>query len=184
MNKIVIVSVMLAAAYFADAAVSAQEAKTKKNSSSTVTKADVEFMDTAAKAGLAEVKLGDLAIKKGSREDVRKFGSQMVSDHSAANQELKSLAKSKKVKLPAAPDKEQKELALAVSKLSGKSFDERYVDQMVKDHEKVVKLFSDKASAEGGDPDLKEWVKKTLPKLQHHLTMSKDIDSKVKVGAK
>jgi putative membrane protein len=61
--------------------------------------ADVKFVNMAARDGEAEVILGKLAAEKASSEDVKKFGQQMVDDHTKANEELKSIATSKNIDL-------------------------------------------------------------------------------------
>jgi predicted outer membrane protein len=50
---------------------------------------------------------------------------------------------------------------------------------MVKDHEKDAKEF-EKASKDVQDPGLKSWASKTLPVIQDHLRMAKQIASKLK----
>jgi putative membrane protein len=52
--------------------------------------------------------------------------------------------------------------------LSGKSFDEAYVKMMVEDHKEDVADFQ-KESESATDPDVKNFVSKTLPVLQSHL---------------
>ena len=42
-----------------------------------------------------EVAMGKLASEHGQSADVKKFGERMVTDHSKANDELKSIAKKK-----------------------------------------------------------------------------------------
>jgi putative membrane protein len=49
---------------------------------------------------------------------------------------------------------------------------------MVKDHEKAVAEFQ-KQSTQSKDTDVQEFARTTLPTLQEHLTMARDIDSKV-----
>ena len=50
---------------------------------------------------------------------------------------------------------------------------------MVEDHEHDVADFQ-KESTAAQDPDLKNWVDKTLPVLQDHLKMAKETNAKVK----
>jgi putative membrane protein len=52
-------------------------------------------MRKAAKGGMMEVAMGKLASEQGQSADVKKFGERMVTDHSKANDELKSIAKKK-----------------------------------------------------------------------------------------
>lgn len=136
------------------------------------------FMNEAAQGGMAEVALGQLAAQKGASDAVRQFGQQMVTDHSKANTELKALAAKKNITLPSDVNSEQKSLMEKLSKLSGAEFDKEYVNAMVDDHEKDVSAF-EKQSTGGNDADAKAFAAKTLPTLQHHLQMIKDIKSKM-----
>jgi putative membrane protein len=43
--------------------------------------ADQRFVDEAARGGMMEVELGQLAQKNGSSGEVKQFGQQMVTDH-------------------------------------------------------------------------------------------------------
>jgi putative membrane protein len=61
-----------------------------------------------------------------------------------------------------------------LAKLSGKAFDKEYADAMVKDHETDAAEF-EKASKTAQDPDLKAWAAKTLPFIQDHLKMAKEM---------
>ncbi|MEA2239546.1 MAG: putative rane protein [Thermoanaerobaculia bacterium] len=147
--------------------------------SSSLSSSDTEFVNKAAQGGMAEVNLGQLAASKGTSADVKAFGNRMVSDHGKANDELKQLAQTKGVTLPADIDQESKDMADKLGKASGKDFDKQYIAGMVDDHEKDVKEF-EKASASAQDPDLKAWATKTLPTLKDHLKMAKDAKAKLK----
>ncbi|RYE27775.1 MAG: DUF4142 domain-containing protein, partial [Sphingobacteriaceae bacterium] len=95
-----------------------------------------------------------------------------------ANTKLMALAKQKNVTLPAAISNEEQKIADDLSKKSGKDFDKAYVEAMVKDHDKDVKLFTD-ASTDLKDADLKSFATTTLPTLKMHQTMIKAIDKKM-----
>jgi putative membrane protein len=140
---------------------------------------DQEFLTKTAEGGMAEVDLGNLAAQSAAAADVKTFASQMVTDHSKANDELKQLATQKSFTLPAEPNQEQKDLKAKLAAKSGKEFDKDYMKAMVDDHEKVVKAFEN-AAANAGDADVKAWAAKTLPTLQHHLEMAKATEKKVK----
>src|ERR1044072_4947388 len=58
------------------------------------------FMNEAAMGGMAEVQFGRLAQEKATNPRVKAFGEMMVQDHSAANDDLKSIARQKNVTLP------------------------------------------------------------------------------------
>lgn len=129
---------------------------------------------------MAEVELGKLAAAKAQNAEVKAFGQQMVDDHSKAGDELKALAAQKKVMLPPDVLPAHKQLMEKLSKLNGVDFDKEYVKAMVEDHEKDVAAFGN-VSKTAADGDVKAFAAKTLPTLQMHLDMIKDIANKMGV---
>jgi len=141
---------------------------------------DQMFVKKAAQGGLAEVELGNVAKQNGSNDAVKQFGDRMVTDHSKANDELKSLAQQKSWTLPTEPKAADKSKKDRLSKMNGADFDKAYMRDMVTDHQKDVKEF-EKCASSCSDPDLKAWAAKTVPTLQDHLKMAQD--SAKQVGA-
>ena len=139
---------------------------------------DKLFVMNAAKGGLAEVDLGQLAADKGSSDEVKKFGQRMVADHSKANDELKSLAQQKNITLPTALDPKDKAAHDRLAKLSGAAFDRAYMQHMLADHRKDVNEFKHESTM-GKDPDVKAWASKTLPTLEDHLKLAQDTNKAV-----
>ena len=128
---------------------------------------DKTFMKKAAKGGMMEVAMGQVAEQKAQSEDVKSFGKRMVTDHSKANDELKSIASKKGVQLPS---KEH------TSKWTS---DKAYIDMMVKDHEKDLAEFKEEANS-GSDPDVKKFADDTAKIIQEHLDLVKEIQGKLK----
>jgi putative membrane protein len=139
---------------------------------------DKKFMMEAAMGGMEEVAMGKLAAANATDPDVKAFGQKMVDDHSKANDQLKQLAETKGVTLPADMDKSQHKDMDKLAKMTGMDFDHAYVKMMVKDHKKDVSEFA-KESKSANDPDLKGWAGGTLPTLQDHLKMIEGIESKM-----
>lgn len=138
-------------------------------------RADVAFLKQAAQNGLAEVEASKLALGKAHNTQVKGFAQQMVDDHGKAHEELKALASAKGVELPAGPSVKHKANMKSLQTADGAAFDRRYADSLgVAAHEDTVKLFQ-KASTSAADPDIKAFATKTLPTLQHHLQMAKDL---------
>ena len=130
--------------------------------------ADQDFMLAAAQGGMAEVKLGELAAQKGTRDDVKAFGQLMVKDHTAINGDLKALAAQKNVTLPGAMDAEHQAMVDKMVPLAGAEFDDAYIAGMISDHQEDVKAFKAEADATK-DADIKSFVEKSLPVLTGHL---------------
>lgn len=152
---------------------------TKKGGSANRMGADSAFITKAAQDGLAEVKLGQLAVQKASNSDVKTFAQQMSDDHSKANDELKQIATSKNVTFPTDVDAKQQAMYDRLSKLSGAEFDRAFMQDMVTDHRATISEFR-RESKSGTDPDVKAWAAKTLPTLERHLQMAESTHSKVK----
>ncbi len=132
-----------------------------------ISAADANFVNAAAKGGMMEVAMGKTAAKNSKNADVKSFGNRMVSDHSAANNELKAIATRKGIKLPSAG---------SAPKWSN---DKAYMDGMVEDHTKDLAEFKSEAS-KGTDPDIKAFASKTSKTVAEHLKMAKEIDGKLK----
>lgn len=133
----------------------------------------------AAAGGAAEVEMGQMAANKATNQKVKDFGQRMVTDHTKANDELKSVAQKKGVTLPSEPDAKSKSMSARMSNLSGAAFDRAYMQDMVSDHEKDIAEFQ--KEAEGGtDSDVKNFASTTLPTLQEHLRMAREALAAVK----
>ena len=146
---------------------------------STVSKADSEFVKSAANAGMTEVTLGNIAIKNSTNDKVKAFGEMMVKDHTAAGDELKKIATAKNVPVPDALSEESQKHVASMEKMHGKQFDKAYINMMVEGHGKVVKEFED-IQSKGSDAELKAFAGKTLPVIKGHLDSAKSIKESIK----
>ncbi len=142
---------------------------------------DKKFVKEAALGGMTEVELGKLAAQKGESDGVKQFGQKMVDDHSKANDQLKEVATKDGMEIPSALDKKEQSRVDKLSKLSGPAFDKAYIKDQLKDHEHDVSEFQAEAQ-NGSDPKVKQFAASTLPTLQEHLSMVKDLNKKEKEG--
>jgi putative membrane protein len=134
----------------------------------TLAAADHDFILAAAQGGMTEVKLGELAVQKGLRDDVKAFGQMMVKDHTAINGDLKALAAQKGVTLPASLDAKHQRMVDKMAALTGAEFDAAYIADMIKDHQMDAKEFK-AVSAATKDADIKSFVDKSIPVVAEHL---------------
>jgi putative membrane protein len=136
--------------------------------------ADEPFVKEAASGGMAEVALGKLVADKGKSAKVKDFAQRMVTDHSKANDELKDLAAKKNIPLPSAMSAKDQANFDRLAKLSGAALDRAYVADMLADHQKDVAGFRKEAQM-GKDEDIKAWAKSTLPTLEEHLKLVREL---------
>lgn len=128
-----------------------------------------------------EVTLGKLAAEKGSTDAVKQFGQRMVDDHTKANEELKKIATAQSLSIPDSIDKKHQSRVDKLSKLTGAEFDRAYIKDQLKDHQQDVREFQDEAQ-NGSDAAVKDFAGKTLPTLQEHLAMVKELNKEKKTA--
>jgi putative membrane protein len=142
-----------------------------------ISSADAKMLSDLAEANIAEIQTGKLALEKGKSEQAKSFAQKMIDDHTAALQQLQTLAQSKGVKLPEDTDLQHKAIATALKPLSGDTFDSQYVKRVgVGDHERTVKLLQ-KVQQNAQDPELKAMAGKMLPTVQQHLQMAQKLST-------
>ena len=137
------------------------------------THAERAFIKKAAKAGMKEIAISQAVMDHLGNPQFKEFARQMIADPPNANNQLIALAQQKGVEVP---QKDEASLTESWSEKSG-DLDRKYIDVMVADHEDAVKLF-EKAS-ESPDDDVAAFAKKTLPVIQHHLQMAKDLKASI-----
>jgi putative membrane protein len=139
---------------------------------------DHRFMATAARANLSEIAAGRLALAQSASSEVKKFAQRMVEDHTQANRELGELAQKMSFSLPGEPDETRQKGLDHLSALRGVEFDRAFAGMMVSDHAKAVALFEE-SSKTSADPQVRSYSERTLPMLQDHLKMARDLRSQV-----
>jgi putative membrane protein len=139
---------------------------------------DQRAMQRIIQANLAEIETGKLAQGKAANDEVKKFAQHMVDDHGKMLQESQQMAQSKGMKVPQKTDAKHQAAMKLLQTLSGERFEQRYVNEMVKDHEDTLKLLQ-KTSRSAQDPELKAAAQKAAPEVEDHLKMAKQLQSTV-----
>ncbi|WP_312900886.1 DUF4142 domain-containing protein [Chryseobacterium taichungense] len=158
---------------------SATTASSSNTATATLSAQDKSFADAAAKGGMMEVMLGQLAATNASNATVKSLGAMMVKDHGKANDELKKWASASGYTLPTSLDADKQKKYDELKAKKGADFDRAYADLMVADHKEDIAAFKKQAS-EGSEASLKSFASNTLPTLEHHLMESEKAKSAVK----
>ena len=137
-----------------------------------------DFVDAAANSGMFEIQSSQTALDRGPPTEVADFAQTMIVDHTKANKELMATAQGKDVTVPESLDAKHQETLDKMEAMQGEDFVKSYIDAQVKGHQETVQKFETYAS-EGKDADLTGFASKTLPKLQEHLDMIKQIQGKM-----
>ncbi len=149
-----------------------------QSNSARMSTSDAQFAKQAAQANLAEVKLGQLAEQNGTNSTVKDFGKRMVNDHSNAEDKLKEAVEKDNITLPTTLSATDQATYDRLSKLSGERFDKAYAQDMVKNHTTDVAKFKHEAN-DGHNATIKNWASQTLPTLQEHLRLAKQMSQTV-----
>ena len=89
---------------------------------------DADFAVKAAEDGMFEIKAAELAATNASSSEVKNFAKSIIADHKKVSEELRSLATSKNISLPASMgDRCQRKYDKLAAK-SGREFDQEFAD--------------------------------------------------------
>jgi putative membrane protein len=131
----------------------------------------------------ADVETGQLAVKRGSTQEVRDFGAMLVRDHSAVRQQGRDLAKKLGVTpTPPANDASAKVHAEAMAKLSslsGRAFDHAFLQHEVAFHKAVLDAVTTTLLPAIKNAELKDLVVKVAPAFQAHMMAAEALDKKL-----
>ena len=129
---------------------------------------DKMFVKKALEGSMAEVKLGQLAVQKGTDPQVKQFGQRMVDDHTKLIEEMKPVAEQLGVKVPTELSKKDQATLTKMEALLGADFDNAYIKDMVKDHKADDKDFKQEI-ANGQNPAVKDAAKQGDQVIESHL---------------
>ncbi len=139
---------------------------------------DNHFARKAEDGLMLEAALGERAAERAASADVKRFGEMMAKCNTFAGNRLLEIAKNNDLEVHTDMDRADREPLLHLSKMEGLDFDREYLDQVIKDQEDKVALFEQMAN-EATNPDLKCYVRQTIPVLRLHLRMARDIYSRI-----
>jgi len=140
--------------------------------------ADTRFMENATQANWTEVKLGELAIKRTTRADVKNYAETVVQHHKNAQQSLKNIMDKVNTDLPKDITVEQQASIDDLKRTDDANFDRMFVKRMVVDHEKAVALYESFMSSTKS-PELKDYARLTLDHLKFHLEKAQELSKAI-----
>jgi putative membrane protein len=132
-----------------------------------------------------EIKVGHLAMEKGQSEKVKKYGERLVRDHKNADEKVMALAKEENIQIskPEPRNKQEKmmmqkrkELLSKFKKAGPESFDEIYLNAMVKGHQHAIDMLT---KADLKNQEVNELVSKLVPILEQHLNLAENLKKEV-----
>ena len=134
----------------------------------TLSDADRTFMAMVSQGGMYEVEASKVASGKAARQDITDLGVTEVHDHQLVGAKLRSIARSVGVTLPTALNADFTARLDRLRGLSGKAFDNLYLQEMDAIHQADGAAFA-KEAEQGENPALKAFAAETVLIVKRHL---------------
>jgi putative membrane protein len=143
---------------------------------------DAQIAAIVVTADQVDIDAGTLAASMGSTSDVKKFGEQMVKDHTGVNKSAVDLV----TRLKVAPEDNATATSLKMGGLEnvarlktmkGKAFDKAYIDHEVVYHEQVLEALDKTLIPGAQNEELKALLIKVRPAFLAHLAHAKHLQS-------
>jgi putative membrane protein len=145
---------------------------------SSLTQTDRRFAQQAMEGNVAEVQAGNLALQRATDPAVKAYAQRMVDDHSTAVQQLGSLLGGQGGDMPKAGSPEHQAELKQLMGLSGAKFDRAYMQSMVTDHDKTVRMYDEYAS-QANDSRLRLYITKTLQTVKEHQAEAQNLHQRL-----
>ncbi len=137
-----------------------------------------EFATKMVDCNRCELDLAKQAAKKASSADVRNYAQMLVEDHEKMSKDLKSFIADKKIGIVTGTSKEHKEQLAELTKATGKDYDQKFLQTMIENHEKVLKTLKS-CSKDSRDASVRDICEKSIPTIQKHLDEAKALQKKL-----
>ena len=133
---------------------------------------DEDFIEEASAKGMAEIETANMALENGT-DAVKDFAQRMIEDHGKANKKMQELAQKHDLDISDEATLMDKAKAMTLQVRDGESFDEAYANNQVNAHEQTIELFQRASNSDNAD--ISAFAKQTLPKLEQHLDMAREL---------
>jgi putative membrane protein len=153
---------------------------TSSVSAQTVT--DPQIASIVVTANQVDIDAGKLAASKGTSPEVKKFGQQMVTDHTGVNKQATALV----TRLEVTPEENPTSRSLkaggdknisTLNGLTGAAFDKAYIDNEVAYHQAVIDAIDKTLIPSAQNAELKALLVKVRPAFVAHMEHAKMIQS-------
>ena len=146
---------------------------------------DAQIASIVVTANQVDIDAGKLATTQASDPEVKKFGQQMVTDHTGVNKQAVDLATKLKVTPEDNPTSKSlkaggEENVKNLKGLKGAAFDKAYIDHEIAYHQSVLDAIDKTLIPGAKNAELKALLEKVRPAFVAHLEHAKHIQSSLK----
>ncbi len=137
---------------------------------------DKDFIEFAGETSLLAVRIGQMAQLQASSPQVKKFAVTLEQEHTADLKKLMTVANKTGGIAPTTLDDTHQNAVKRLHKSKGKPFDHAFLKVVVNEHENALVSYKREAD-HGFTPSLQAYAKATLPQLEHHLKLARQLAS-------
>lgn len=161
--------------------VDSQEVAEEKNKEKFTTKEanqNATFVTDVVALSLAEVRLSDLALLKSRDEEVKRIASHIKNDHAMLLADLTTYAAEHVITVPLT---ESENVRKRILKLENETeqFNKKWCDEVLTLHKESIESLEN-VKEKVSDPELREWITLTLPKLRRNYDLVSACHNRVK----
>lgn len=132
---------------------------------------DKQYAQGIAMRGMMEVRLGETALEKTDRADVKAVAHRLVTDYLAWNEGINKAARKLGIAMPSDLDEKAKASVDRISALSGPAFDRAYLKEVIHLQTKALTMSHQEAS-EAAVSGFRHWAGVTVPAIQEQVSLA------------
>jgi putative membrane protein len=129
---------------------------------------DNRLIEQIARANMAEIAAGNLAVTKAYAPVLRQLGERIAEDHGNLLRAASGLAASRGTSVPATPGAAHQPALKRLESLADASFDRAFMEHTVKQHQRTLQLLQ-QAASQAGDPQLRAHAQSAIPHIERQL---------------
>lgn len=133
------------------------------------------FMEAVIRAGLFELRSGDLALQRASRDEVRAYARAVLGDQAMARAQLLAVAAAKSRAVPSVVGAEQQAVLAELKSAPREAFDTLYLEKVAVEGQSAVVALLKRTVRKSNDPDIRAYAASVLPTLQRHLDQAQKL---------
>lgn len=132
---------------------------------------DKQYAQGIAMRGMMEIRLGQAALEKSDRADVKAVAHRLISDYLAWNEGIDKAGKKLGIAMPADLDAKAKASVDRISALTGPEFDRAYLKEVIHLQTKALTMSHQEAS-EAAVSGFRHWAGVTIPRIQEQVSLA------------
>jgi putative membrane protein len=141
-------------------------------------RADDQFIREVAADNMLEVRLAQLAERKGQSSAVKQLATRIAADHDRLQNDWLAMASSNGRQIKPGIGKNHKAKLDQLQKLSGRDFDRAYMTTVVRNHKDYIDYF-EKEGRSAHSTQVRELVNRDLPTLRSDFTQAKQVGAQI-----